>query len=41
MKERAKKQLEFSNPNYQYCIQMTDDNNNSFVVIIKFLYRTG
>lgn len=39
MKERKgkKKQLEFSNPNYQYWIQMTDDNNNSFVGIIKFL----
>lgn len=40
MKERKgkKKQLEFSNPNNQYWIQMTDDdNNNSFVGIIKFL----
>jgi len=29
MKERTKK-IELVIPNYQYCIQMTDDNNNSF-----------
>jgi hypothetical protein len=39
MKE-AHKKLEFNNSLLSICIKITDDNNNSFLSIIKFFYST-